>query len=67
MNNRVKSLLVLNGIKQVTIARELSVRPSSVSLIVSGKKTSKRIRKAIARMLKMKIEDLWPANKRKAA
>jgi DNA-binding XRE family transcriptional regulator len=58
--DRVKSLMVLKGVKQVDICRKLHVTPQTVSLIVSGKKKSARIRAAIAKALGVKVEDLWP-------
>jgi len=70
MDNKVKSMMVLKGVKQVDICRKLNVAPATVSLIVSGKKVSARIRKAIARALGVKVEELWLANnnnRRKAA
>lgn len=60
MNNRVKALMVLKGIKQADICVLLGVRASSVSLIVSGKKRSRRIRTAIAQALGVRVEELWP-------
>jgi len=60
VNNKVKSLMVLKGVKQVDICRKLHVTPQTVSLIVSGKKKSARIRAAIAKALGVKVEDLWP-------
>jgi len=60
--NRVKALLALNGIKQKSIADKLGVEPQTVSQIVLGKKNSARIRSAIAKVLNMKVEELWPSN-----
>lgn len=67
MNRKIKALLVLNGIKQVTISRKLKVTPTVVSFVISGKRKSARISKAIAQELNMKVEELWPANNKKAA
>jgi len=47
--NIVKALMVLKGIKQKDICRELNVKPPTVSLVVSGKAKSKRIRRAICK------------------
>ena len=63
MNRKVKALLVLNGIKQVTISRKLKVTPTVVSFVISGKRKSARISKAIAQELNMKVEELWPEEK----
>lgn len=64
--NKVKSLLVGAGVKQKDIASRLKVSPSTVSLIVSGKKMSARVRRAVARALGVKVSDLWPAKKEAA-
>ena len=67
MNRKIKALLVLNGIKQVTISRKLKVTPTVVSFVISGKRKSARISKAIAQELNMKVEELWPEDNKKAA
>ncbi len=60
MSRSIKALLVEAGIKQVDLAKQLSVDPSAVSAIVSGRKRSRRIRLAIARALRYDVRDLWP-------
>ncbi len=55
----VKALLVDRGVKQVDIAHGCAVSPALVSGVVSGKKKSRRVRRAIARALGMKVSDLW--------
>lgn len=68
MNNEVKAELVRKDIKQIEIARKLQVSGAMISLVVSGKKKSERIRKVIASALDMRVEELWPeSGKRKAA
>ncbi|MDA8082319.1 MAG: helix-turn-helix transcriptional regulator [Nitrospiraceae bacterium] len=70
MNNEVKAELVRAGIKHNQLARQLRVSNTMISLVVSGKKKSARIRLAIAKALGMKVEDLWPNgnnNHRRAA
>lgn len=59
MNNKVKSMMVLKGVSQRDICRDLHVAPATVSLIVSGKKKSRRIRRAIAAALGASYESLW--------
>lgn len=58
-NNYVKSLLVLHGITQIEIANELGTTRAAISMILSGTKTSKRVKTAIARKLAMPFEKLW--------
>jgi transcriptional regulator with XRE-family HTH domain len=60
MKRSIKALLVEAGIKQVDLARQLGVDPSAVSVILSGRKRSRRIRLAIARALRYDVRDLWP-------
>lgn len=60
MIRNIKALLIEAGIKQVDLARQLGVDPSAVSAIVSGRKRSRRIRLAIARVLQCRVQDLWP-------
>ncbi len=67
MNHRIKALLILQGKKQVEIARKLRITRSAVSRVVSGRSRSPRIRKAVADVLGMAVEELWPEDKNKAA
>jgi len=61
----IKSLLILHDIMLKDIANTLGVKRSSVTLVVQGKRKSKRIRQAVADVLNMDINRLWPS-KRKA-
>lgn|GEM_PF-2733449 len=56
----VKALLINDGISLTNIARKLKVSVPTVSKVVSGKASSKRIQEAIAHALDLKREDLWP-------
>lgn len=67
MNNEIKAALILAGVKQSRLADSLGVSRALVSLVVSGKKKSSRVRQAIARALGLKVEDLWPAGGTKKA
>jgi transcriptional regulator with XRE-family HTH domain len=64
---KIRALMALTGIRQSDICRLLHVRPASVSMIISGKKTSARIRAAIAQALGVTVEELWPQNGHKRA
>lgn len=57
--NEIKSLLVLNGIKQSEIAKQLGIKRGTVSGAVSGQRPSRRIQAAIAKALNKKYEILW--------
>ena len=60
MNREIKAMLILKGIKQADIAKELHVSRAAVSAVVCGKGTSRRIKEHIARRLNKDIDDLWP-------
>jgi predicted XRE-type DNA-binding protein len=55
----IKSLLIENEIKQRTIAQNLSVSRGTVSGVINGHTTSKRIQKYIARLLHLPYRTVW--------
>lgn len=55
------------GIRQVDIARRLRVTRGMVSAVLNGHSMSARVRRAIARALGMRVADLWPGDRSKAA
>jgi transcriptional regulator with XRE-family HTH domain len=59
MNRIVKALLVKRGIKQKDLAEELGVLLSTVSGVINGHHSSKRIKKHIAEKLDKPYEKLW--------
>jgi len=67
MNRLPKSLMVLKGVTNQDIARTERVSETWVSLVLTGKAGSKRIRAAIARAVGEPVKKLWPNDKRKAA
>lgn len=68
MNRKAKSLMVLKGITSVSLARKLGITPTWMSLIVNGRKESRRVQKAIADALGVDYAVLWhgraPANEK---
>lgn len=54
--NKVKALLVEKGIRQIEIAKALSVKSASVNGVVNGRDRSKRIEKYIADRLGLSPE-----------
>ncbi len=48
------------GVNQATIARLLSVSPSTVSSVVHGKVSSYIVAEFIAETLKTSVDQLWP-------
>lgn len=61
-----KAQLVLHGITIRSIAVRLGVREQTVGQIINGRRTSRRIKTEVARVLNTKVEDLWPENNRAA-
>lgn len=59
MNRKVKSIMMLKGITSKAIAKKAGVSETWISLVINGRGTSARIRKAIADAVDMKVEDLW--------
>jgi predicted transcriptional regulator len=56
----VKNALAQKGLTQTDIARFLKVSSAAVHYVVSGKKTTKRIRMAIALYLGKPVSEIWP-------
>jgi len=48
------------GVTQVALARRLHVRQPTVSCVMRGKATSRRIAKAIANVVGKPLSELWP-------
>lgn len=55
----IKAALIKNREKQIDIARELGVQPSSVNMCIDGKFVSRRIRQAIADRARIPFEKMW--------
>ena len=56
----IQAALRESGVTQVEIARRLDVTEMAVSLVVAGKRTSHRIREAIAEAAGLDIKEIWP-------
>jgi lambda repressor-like predicted transcriptional regulator len=59
MARKIKALLILKGIPGAGIARKMNVDRTAIYHVIMGRSKSKRIRKAIAEALDMRVEDLW--------
>jgi lambda repressor-like predicted transcriptional regulator len=57
---KIQDELRKTGITQAGIARDLGVKNSAVSLVVSGKGTSDKVRKHIAKCINTPVEAIWP-------
>ena len=57
----IKILLLRVGITQTSIAKKLGVTLGFVNQIVNGQRHTKRVRKAIAKAVGRRVEELWPS------
>lgn len=57
---RIKAALQLRGRSLSSVARDLSVTPTTVSIVSRGFRKSRRIESKIASELGCKAEELWP-------
>ncbi|MHB9004743.1 MAG: helix-turn-helix transcriptional regulator [Coriobacteriia bacterium] len=59
--NELRKLLMDRGIKQTWLADRAGITDTALSEIVTGKRTpTLPVAKRIARVLKMRVEDIWP-------
>lgn len=54
------ALLHKNGTGVCRIAKELAVHPGTVSSVIAGNDTSRRIQRAVAKATKSTVAELWP-------
>jgi lambda repressor-like predicted transcriptional regulator len=59
---KIKIEMLKAGVSGAEIARRLKVSRHAVYHVIAGRNRTPRIRKAIARALGMKVEELWPTN-----
>jgi DNA-binding transcriptional regulator YdaS (Cro superfamily) len=60
LKRKIDSLLALNGVTRISIARNLGIRREYIYQIVTGERTGYRIRPAIASACGVTVSDLWP-------
>jgi lambda repressor-like predicted transcriptional regulator len=56
----INAALIKAGFNQSVIAEELDVSNTSVSLVIRGLSTSRRIANAISKATGLPVEKLWP-------
>jgi len=61
----IKKALLDARVKQIDIARNRHVSRQFVSNVIKGLRTSMRVKKAIAKATRKRIEDLWPPEPRR--
>lgn len=57
--NEIRSLLILKGVRQRKIARELGITPQTVCCVIAGKTRSRRVREAIAKAIGKSYLEVW--------
>jgi len=63
----IKIALIRANVLQSKIARKLGVSKVIVTNVIKGRRTSMRVRKAIARAVGRRVEELWPSGPLKKA
>jgi Ner family transcriptional regulator len=60
LHARIKGALALRGMNLSSIARDLDVAPTTVSIVCRGFRRSRRIERAIADAIGCAPAELWP-------
>lgn len=63
----IKVALLRSKQTQAQIARRLGISKQYVNTVIKGKRTTMRVRKAIAKAVGKRVEELWPSHFSKAA
>ena len=58
----IKIDLIRANILQSQIARKLGVSKVIITNVIKGRRTSRRVKKAIAKAIGRRVEELWPAD-----
>lgn len=65
MKDRIQDELKAKGVTQVSIAKMLGVKPSSVHNVITRKRATPRIRQAIALAIGKPVSEIFPEQKTK--
>lgn len=57
--NKLRALLIENGIKQIDIASSCGVSSACIAAVIAGRGRSLRIEQAIAESLGLSYETIW--------
>ena len=58
----IRARLIMKKVKQIDIARQCEVSHVAVRLVIEGKTVSRRIRQAIANVIEVPLEVIWPTH-----
>lgn len=64
---KIKSLMVLKGIRTVDVARKANRSRVTVSIVLTGKGVSRHIQQTVADMLGLPYDALWGRKTKKRA
>lgn len=56
---KIRAELVLHGKKQIDIARSLGVSPTIVGSVIKNTRTSRRVRREIAKAVNSTVNEIW--------
>jgi lambda repressor-like predicted transcriptional regulator len=56
----IKAALILKGVSQTSIAKELGVAKSLVSMVIYGAEKNAKVRKTIAKIIGQPVKEIWP-------
>ncbi len=59
LKTKIKILMLEKGVSQAGIARKLGISRSAVNHVINGRVESDRIKKAIAKGLRMSYKKVW--------
>ncbi|HBF39979.1 MAG TPA: transcriptional regulator [Firmicutes bacterium] len=56
----IKAAIILKGVSQTSIAKELGIAKSLVSMVIHGTEKNAKVRKAIAKIMGQPVKKIWP-------
>lgn len=65
--NEIRAALILNEVKVIDIAKSLDLKHSNVSVVISGGKSTPRVRQAIADAIGRPVDEVFPPQTEDAA
>jgi transcriptional regulator with XRE-family HTH domain len=57
----IKKALLDAQIKQIDVARKLRISRQFVNKVIKGQRPTRRVRRAIAKAVGKRVEELWPS------
>jgi len=58
--NEIRAGLIIKGITIASIANKLGIKPTNVSFVIAGTRTTPRIQTAIAEALGKPVDEVFP-------